>query len=128
MMPRCAGTKRDGSPCTATVEPPQTHCWWHDPRNAEQRKRSASKAGKSKPSKELARTKARLSDLADDVISGAVNRSDAAVAAQLFNVYLRAVSIEMKVREVEELEAELADLRARLEEVRRERGSTHWAG
>jgi hypothetical protein len=29
-MIQCAGTKRDGSPCTATVEPPQSYCWWHD--------------------------------------------------------------------------------------------------
>jgi glutathione S-transferase len=123
LMPRCAGTKRDGSPCTATVDLPQTHCWWHDPRNSEQRKRSASRAGKSKPSKELARIKARLSGLADDVLSGAVNRSDAAVASQVLNVFLRAVSIETKVREVQELEAELADLRAALAEVRRARGS-----
>jgi hypothetical protein len=34
-MPRCAGTKRDGAPCTATVEPPQRYCWWHDPANIE---------------------------------------------------------------------------------------------
>jgi hypothetical protein len=75
----------------------------------------------------LARIKTRLSGLADDVISGAVNRSDAAVASQILNVFLRAVSIETKVREVQELEAELADLRAELAEVRRARGS-EWAG
>jgi hypothetical protein len=124
-MPRCAGTKRDGSPCTATVEPPQTYCWWHDPVNSEQRKRAASRAGKSKPSRELRKIKIRLSELADDVLSGAVNRADAAVASQVLNVYLRAVSIETKVKEVEELEAELSDLRVRFEEVRRAR-ETEW--
>ena len=54
MALRCAGIKRDGSPCTAAVEPPQRFCWWHDPANADKRRRAASKAGKAKPSRELA--------------------------------------------------------------------------
>ncbi len=109
MAVRCAGTKRDSSPCTATVEPPQRFCWWHDPANSDKRRRAASKAGKSKPSRELAGIKQRLSDLADDVLAGAVDRGNAAVAGQLLNTYLRAVSVELKVREqlevVERLEA-----------------------
>jgi hypothetical protein len=45
-MPKCAGLKRDGRQCTGSVEPPQRYCWWHDPANAEKRRRSASKAAK----------------------------------------------------------------------------------
>jgi hypothetical protein len=71
---RCAGTKRDSSPCTATVEPPHRFCWWHDPANADKRRRAASKAGKSKPSRELAGIKQRLSDLADDVLEEITER------------------------------------------------------
>ena len=70
MAVRCAGTKRDNSSCTATVEPPQEYCWWHDPANAEKRRRAASKAGKAKPNRELTGIKSRLSDLADDVLEG----------------------------------------------------------
>ena len=109
MALRCAGTKRDGSPCTAAVEPPQRFCWWHDPANADKRRRAASKAGKAKPSRELASIKARLSDLADDVLEGAVDKGVGAVASQVLNVYLRAVSVELKVNEqlelIERLEA-----------------------
>ena len=109
MAVRCAGTKRDNSPCTATVEPPQRFCWWHDPANADKRRRAASKAGKAKPSRELASIKARLSDLADDVLTGNVDKGVAAVASQVLNVYLRAVSVELKVNEqlelIERLEA-----------------------
>jgi hypothetical protein len=47
-MAVCAGYKRDGSNCTATVEPPQRYCWWHDPANKEERKKAASKGGKGK--------------------------------------------------------------------------------
>ncbi len=110
-MNRCLGTKRDGSRCTVTVEPPQTYCWWHDPENAEQRKRAASRggkrAGRGRPMAELADIKSRLSRLAEDVLAGGVDKGVAAVASQVLNVYLRAVSVELKVREVEELEARL---------------------
>ncbi len=108
----CAGTKRDNSPCTATVEPPQRFCWWHDPANADKRRRAASKAGKSKPSRELAGIKQRLSDLADSVLNGTTDRQDAAVVGQLLNTLIRAVSVETKLRE----QLELVERLERLEE------------
>jgi hypothetical protein len=95
--------------CTATVEPPQEYCWWHDPANAEKRRRAASKAGKAKPNRELSSIKGRLSALADDVLTGAVDKGVVAVASQVLNVYLRAISVELKVNEqlelIERLEA-----------------------
>jgi hypothetical protein len=118
---RCAGTKRDNSPCTATVEPPQRFCWWHDPANADKRRRAASKAGKSKPSRELAGIKQRLSNLADDVLAGEVDRAVAAVASQVLNVYLRAVSLERKVREQQEITERLEELETLLEQRKGER-------
>jgi predicted RNA-binding Zn ribbon-like protein len=112
-MNRCLGTKRDNSPCTVTVEPPQTYCWWHDPANADKRKRAAARggkrAGRGRPQAELANVKQRLSDLADDVLEERVDKGVAAVASQVLNVYLRAVSVELKAREqlelIERLEA-----------------------
>ncbi len=116
MAVRCAGTKRDNSPCTATVEPPQRFCWWHDPANADKRRRAASKAGKSRPSRELSDIKRRLSALADDVLASTVNRSAAAVAGQLLNTYLRAVSVELKAREQLEITERLEALEESLEQ------------
>jgi hypothetical protein len=118
---RCAGTKRDSSPCTATVEPPHRFCWWHDPANADKRRRAASKAGKSKPSRELAGIKQRLSDLADDVLEGRQERAVAAVASQVLNVFLRAVSVELKAREQQEITERLEELETLLEQRREER-------
>jgi phage-related tail protein len=112
---RCGGIKRDGSPCTATVQSPQRFCWWHDPANAQQRQRAASKAGKSKPSRELIGIKTRLSALADDVLTGDVDKGVAAVASQVLNVYLRAVSVELKAREQLELIERLEALEEALE-------------
>ena len=121
MAVRCAGIKRDNTACTATVEPPQRFCWWHDPANADKRRRAASKAGKAKPSRELASIKARLSDLADDVLAGEVDRAVAAVASQVLNVYLRAVSVELKIREQQEITERLEELETLLEQQKGER-------
>ena len=118
MAVRCAGTKRDNSPCTATVESPQEYCWWHDPANAEKRRRAASKAGKAKPNRELASIKRRLSELAEDVLEGRQDKAVAAVASQVLNVYLRAISVETKLKEQFELIERLESLEKGLEQSR----------
>jgi hypothetical protein len=103
----CTATKRDGSPCTLPPNGAEGLCWAHDPKNAEKRRRGQTRGGKSKPSKELVGIKERLRSLADDVLAGEVDRANAAVAGQLLNTVIRAIGMEMKVREVEELEARL---------------------
>ena len=117
----CTGTKRNGGRCTVSVERGQTFCHHHDPARASERGRAASRAGKSKPSRGLQHIKRKLSELADDVLSGNVDRGVAGVASQIFNVYLRALSFETKLREVEELEHRVSELRARIEEIGRSR-------
>jgi hypothetical protein len=105
----CVGTKRDGNPCTLPSIGSNGLCWAHDPTNAEKRRRGQSRGGRNKPSRELQAIKAKLTDLADDVLVGKVDRANAAVAGQLLNTVIRAVGVELKVREqlelVERLEA-----------------------
>ncbi len=103
MSTRCSAIKASGERCKVSVEPPATLCWAHDPINRQARRRITSKAGKAKPNRELASIKTRLSDLADDVLEGRQDRGVAAVASQVLNVYLRAVSVELRVREATEL-------------------------
>jgi hypothetical protein len=115
-MPRCSGIKRDGGRCTAIVVGSQTsYCYQHDPARAEERKRNASKAARSKPSRELSGIKQRLSELADDVLEGRQDKGVATVASQVLNVYLRAVSVELKAREQMELIERLEALEEQLE-------------
>jgi hypothetical protein len=108
-MRRCTGIKRTGEPCKALVEPPQTLCWWHDPANSEQRSKMASKAAKAKAG-ELHTLKQKLIQLGDDVLAGKADKGKASVAAQVWGVAVRAVEIERRVKETEELEAKLAEL------------------
>jgi hypothetical protein len=103
LVSTCTATKRDGSPCTLPSYRSGGLCWAHDPKNAERRRRGQSRGGKSKPSKELVSIKQRLSDLASDVLDGSVERGVAAVASQVLNVYLRAIELERKVKEQEEI-------------------------
>jgi predicted RNA-binding Zn ribbon-like protein len=128
-MNRCLGTKRDNTPCTVTVEPSQTYCWWHEPANAETRKQAASKggrrAGRGRPQAELGDIKRRLLELADDVLEGRQDRSVAAVASQVLTVYLRVVSVALKVKEQLELLERVKELERRLS-VNQQKGRKAW--
>jgi hypothetical protein len=121
----CAGLRKDGSPCAANVELPQEYCWWHDPANAEQRSRSASKAAKAKGTNELAEVKHMLRQLADAVLAGRVDRADGSVVAQILGVWLRGIEQERKSKETEEFEQRLAQLK---EHQQQEGGNRWWTG
>jgi hypothetical protein len=115
----CTATKRDGSPCTLPSYRSDGLCWAHDPKNAERRRRGQSRGGKSKPSKELAGIKQRLSDLADSVLGAKVDKGVAAVASQILNVYLRSIELERRIKETDELEAHL-------EALEQQKGGSRW--
>ena len=110
-MPRCAGKKGDGTPCERIVGSSQEYCYAHDPAFAEDRKRTASKAARSpaasRSSREIRQIKGRLEDLA--------------VANQIANTQLRAIELERRVREQDELEGRLDELEDLLEEAERSR-------
>ncbi len=109
-MAKCAGIKRDGGRCAVVVGPGQTHCYQHDPARAEERRRNASRGGKSKGNGELANLKQQLKDLAAGVLDGSVDRGRAAVVNQIHNTLIRAIEQERKLRELEELAGRLEAL------------------
>jgi len=120
-MARCSHIYTDSSQCRRIVSPEQRYCYSHDPARAAERRRNAARGGKAKASGELANIKRRLSDLADDVLTGEADRGVAAVASQILNIYLRAVSVELKVREQLELTERLGALEEALEQQKGER-------
>jgi hypothetical protein len=115
-MALCSGIRVDGGRCRAQAMRNSAYCIGHDPDQAEARRRRASKGGKrggrGRPQTELAAIKRRLSDLADDVLQGRQDKGVAAVASQVLNVYLRAVSVELKAKEQTELIERLEALEA----------------
>ena len=122
-MAQCAGTKRNGLPCTASVEAEQGGlCRWHDPANAQARQQAASRGGKAKANP-LTRTLHRqLEKLTEDVAAGALAPYKAAVIVQALNTRIRLVEVERRVAEQEEL-------LERLDALERSRGGRPpWAG
>ena len=117
-MSGCSGITGSGDRCRAIAITGSDWCHAHHPDRADARRRSASKGGKrggrGRPVVELASIKKKLEGLADDVLAGSVDRSDAAVISQIYNVVLRAISTSLKAREQEELEARIEELEALL--------------
>ena len=113
-MALCSGIKADGGRCKAQAMHGSEWCIGHDPDKAQARRLRASKGGKrggrGRPQAELADVKRHLSDLVNDVLEGRTDRGDAAVAGQLLNTYIRAVAVELKVREQLEVVARLEAL------------------
>jgi hypothetical protein len=107
---QCTGITRDGQQCTRTVNGPRGYCWLHDPAHARERSRYASVGGRTKPSSEVYRLKEELRDLREGVLSGQVERNDAAVVIQIARVIKDLIELERRIKETEEFEARLAAL------------------
>ncbi len=124
-MSLCSGHRADGARCKAQATRSSSFCIGHDPDRVDDRRRRASKGGKrggrGRPQVELADIKRRLLALTDAVLEGEQDRASAAVAGQLLNGVIRAVGVELKVREQEDLTERLEELEAALDR-QKERG------
>ena len=110
----CEATKRDGTPCTLEARGDGSFCWAHSPEFAQERRESATRAGKvSKQSREIASVKKELRELAREVKAGEVSTAKGSVVSQVLGVYLRAVEAARKERELDELAERLEALEAR---------------
>ncbi len=107
---QCAGIKANGERCNRSADSSAGFCWGHDPKNAERRRRQASKAGRSKPSREIRTLKAELKTLKDDVLAGTTDRNDAAVAVQIYRTLKDLVELERRLREQDEIIERLEQL------------------
>jgi hypothetical protein len=127
-MTTCAALKRDGGRCNAPSLVGEEWCFNHHPDRAEERKRNASKAGKRggkgrgfRTTGEIPEIKTAILKLVGDVLEGSVERSSAAVVGNLYNTLLRAVEVERKIKETEDLEHRIATL-----ENERNGGARRW--
>src|SRR5829696_8421615 len=113
-MARCSGIRADGGRCRAQAIRSSEYCVNHHPDYEDARRRRNSKGGKrggrGRPQAQLADVKALLEDLTEQVLAGELETSRAAVANQLINTRLRAIELERKIREAEEIEERLEAL------------------
>ena len=125
-MPRCAGKKGDGTPCERIVGASQRLCFSHDPANAERRSKSAAKAARSKPNREVVALKDQFRAVANGVLNGIVEPKRGAVAVQALSALMRAIEQERKIRDQDELEERLDQLEGLVEEAERSRTYGRW--
>jgi hypothetical protein len=118
-MAGCSAIKGNGERCRGIAATGSDYCPAHDPARAEERKRAASKAARARHDPEIRELKELLKDLYAAVLEGRVERAAAAVANQVANTRLRALEVERRIREQDELEGQLDELEAMLEDAER---------
>ena len=113
-MAKCSGITQAGTACKGIPIDGSDYCYAHHPDHADERRRHGSKGGKrggrGRPQGETHGIKELLEDLTERVLTGDLPTGPAAVANQLINTRLRAVELERKVKETEELEARIEAL------------------
>ncbi len=128
-MSQCLGITAAGGRCKGQAISNSQYCFSHSPEHAEARKQRARRGGKrggrGRPQAELSDIKDRLRSMVEDVRNGVMDKADAAVCGQLYNTLIRAVSVELRVREQMEFEVRLEELEASLE--RQNKGSRYRA-
>ncbi len=128
-MGRCAGITRAGGSCKGTPVDGSGWCYVHNPDHAEERRRHGSRGGKrggrGRPTSELARLRDRFESLADDVLTGRIERADGAVAGQLLSGARACVRDGLAAKEQEELIQRMEVLEAGLEQ--RQQGQNGYA-
>jgi hypothetical protein len=120
---RCAAITRAGARCQLEATN-GSYCWNHAPENAEARKQRARRGGKARGASELSAVKREIRSVVTDVLEGRVERGIGAVVFQGFNTLLKAVEVERKIKETEELE----DRIERLEQTAQDQQQNHQRG
>ena len=118
---RCAAITRGGERCRLDATS-GSYCWSHAPENAEARKRRGRRGGKARGASELSEVKREIKTVVADVLEGRVERSVGAVVFQGYNTLLKAVEVERRIREEEELLARIEHL----EQSQEQRGGKRW--
>jgi hypothetical protein len=108
---QCSAITRAGTRCQRPAEGQNGLCFAHDPANAAQRRRTASRGGRGKANREVATLKDEIRDVIAKVKAGDLDRNDAAVMIQGYRALKDFIALERQVRETDELAAEMEELK-----------------
>jgi hypothetical protein len=108
---QCSAITRAGTRCQRSAEGQNGLCFAHDPKNAERRRRTASRGGRGKANREVATLKDEIRDVIADVKAGELDRNDAAVMFQGYRALKDFIALERQVKETDELAAEIEELK-----------------
>jgi len=108
---QCSFIKANGERCRGAATGQHGWCWAHDPANAEQRKRTASRGGRGKANREVTGLKEEIKAVIADVKTGELDRNDAAVMIQGYRALKDFIALERQVKETDELAAQIEELK-----------------
>src|SRR5215212_3376654 len=109
-MSQCSFTKPNGERCKLTAQGQQGVCWNHDPKNAEQRRRQASKAATAKADKEVREVKKEIRNLIAQVRDDGFDVSAANAINRLYNTLLAYILAERGIYREEDLAVRIREL------------------
>ena len=115
---QCSAITAAGRRCSARAQAGQERCYNHDPRRSEERRVNAHAGGRARARRqpsEVERIKKCIEGATSAVLRGKLDSGVVAVAFQGFNVLLRAMELERRLREdaFEERVKELEELARR---------------
>ena len=122
MAAKCAAITLGGAPCKGLVRPGNDYCPAHDPARQDARRRAAKRAGQAKPGRELTEAKRDILDVIKGVREESIERPVGGVIFQGYNTFLKALDVERRWRETDELEVRLEEMEAALARNDRESG------
>lgn len=122
---RCAAITKGGDRCKLDATN-GSYCWSHAPETAEARKQRGRRGGKARGSGEMGEAKRQIRAVIDGVLEGGIERGVGAVLFQGYNCLLKAVEVERKIREQEEILERIEGLERDAEERQPKGGKRGW--
>jgi hypothetical protein len=110
---QCSAITASGRRCSASAQAGQEQCYNHDPRRSEERRLNAHAGGRARARRqpsEVGRIKKRIEEATSAVLRSKLDSGIAAVAFQGFNVMLRALELERRLRDDVVFEQRLKEL------------------
>jgi len=112
-MSQCSAIKPNGERCKRTADGPEGYCWAHDPKNAAERHRSASRAATAKADREVREIKAEIRGLVRLVREEDFDVSKANAINRLFGTLLQYIIVERGIFREDDLAARIKELQGK---------------
>jgi hypothetical protein len=109
-MSQCSFTKPNGERCKLAAQGQQGVCWNHDPKNAEQRRKQASKAATAKADKEVREVKREIRDLIKAVRDEGFDPTAANAINRLYQTLLQYIIVERGIYREDNLAQRIREL------------------
>jgi hypothetical protein len=109
-MSQCSFTKPNGERCKLAAQGQQGVCWNHDPKNAEQRRKQASRAATVKADEEVREVKREIRDLIKAVRDEGFDPTAANAINRLYQTLLQYIIVERGIYREDNLAQRIREL------------------